>query len=120
MQTLYVHAFLVVRGKRRRLTEPLYFIGRDRRECEFSFDDPDLSKIHAALVRGDGTYILLDYKSISGVFLNGTSARRVVLKSGDVIGVGNQELQFLLVPVQTQKLRRNIRRSARDLPPSLR
>ena len=63
------------------------------------FRDPSVSRQHAAILRDDGAYTLVDQKSTHGTFVNGTKVERATLETGDVIRLGSltgPRLEFYL------------------------
>jgi ABC-type multidrug transport system ATPase subunit len=58
--------------------------------CDEVLDDPTISSRHARLYHAGGTVVLEDLNSSNGTFVNGKQVRKpVVLKPGDVIGLGS-------------------------------
>jgi pSer/pThr/pTyr-binding forkhead associated (FHA) protein len=57
-------------------------------------DNPAVSGHHARLFSESGAVILEDLNSTNGTFVNGQSATRKVLRSGDVVLVGKHQLLF--------------------------
>jgi sigma-B regulation protein RsbU (phosphoserine phosphatase) len=64
-------------------------------ECTVPIKDRYLSRRHAEIVPGDGSWVLKDCGSANGTFLNGTRVERdSPLKSGDRIKLGDTEIVF--------------------------
>ncbi len=60
-----------------------------------TLDDPSTSQTHARALRIGRDWLLEDCGSKNGVFVNGRRARRVLLRSGDLIEIGQTLLLFL-------------------------
>jgi hypothetical protein len=56
--------------------------------------DPYLSKDHAALEAGAGGVVVVDLGSTNGTFVNGTRARRAMLKDGDELRLGGTRIRL--------------------------
>lgn len=77
-------------------------IGRSS-DCHVTIEDPLVSRQHARIVVEDDQATLHDLGSRNGVKVNGVPARQpVVLKDGDRIRIGTQELVFCRADVQAQ------------------
>src|SRR5690349_11699028 len=101
------------RGGRKIVLAPgLYFLGRGE-DVDLSFDDPLVSRRHAALrVSAGGEATLEDLGSSNGVVVNGSAIRGTrTLAVGDVIRIGAEELRLatesapVLVPAGAATLR---------------
>ena len=68
-------------------------IGRST-ESDLVLADPSVSRSHAALLRRDGRFVLVDQESSLGVVVNGQATREHVLEDGDRILLGRQALCF--------------------------
>jgi hypothetical protein len=63
-------------------------------ECTISFDDPNISREHAA-IRPDGDgFVLTDNGSTNGTLVNGAAITAHRLVDGDRIGVGATTIEF--------------------------
>jgi len=80
--------------KRYRLGDSTVFLGRDPEVCELHFDDQELSRKHALIVRANGGYVAFDFRSTNGVFVNEKPIEREVLRNGDIVRIGRQEVEF--------------------------
>jgi len=97
--------FIVVKkGKRKGdkfdLTSDDVIIGRSSRCCDILIDDEDVSKIHCR-IRMDtdkNEFNFFDCGSTNGTMINGESVHHKVLKSHDIINIGESvELIFIQV-----------------------
>lgn len=98
------------------VTGALIGIGRDARN-ELCLTDPDyyVSRFHALLVRTSGTperYFIRDLSSMSGIFVNGSSACQRMLADGDSIQIAGYEL------IYSQETGSGIRRSRLRVVPT--
>ncbi|MDH5455848.1 MAG: FHA domain-containing protein [Gammaproteobacteria bacterium] len=57
-----------------------------------------VSKQHAMLVRSDGGLVLLDLKSRNGTYVNSRRVQSQVLRSNDVISIGDFRIKVVLPP----------------------
>ena len=63
-------------------------------DCDVRFDadaDPDVGRYHAAIVRKENAYHVLDLGQAGGIYVNGDKTESAVLKSGDRIRFGSME-----------------------------
>ncbi len=80
------------------------FIGRDA-SCEFSIDDPSVSRRHARVYQdhssGRGPDVVVqDLGSTNGTLVNGQQVKRALLSHGDRIHIGDVLLRFeMLDPI---------------------
>ncbi len=68
------------------------FVGR-REDCDVVVSDPSVSRRHARLVFREGEWILMDLDSTNGSIVNGERVARCVLKPGDHLLLGNEQLK---------------------------
>ena len=69
-------------------------IGRDA-ECDIQLLDPSVSRKHACVLeQDDGTVIVRDLKSHSGVLVRGQRLTEAVLSQGDEVIVGDTRFEF--------------------------
>lgn len=81
----------VKEGRRRGRIYPLKdesIIGR--KNADLVVDDPKVSTTHAKIVLESGAYVLIDFKSKNGTFVNGERIRaETTLKENDTIKIGD-------------------------------
>ena len=70
-------------------------IGRDPK-CGISIDDPQLSRVHAEIVREENGFVLFDKNSSNGSHINGDRVMRQVLLPGDEIEIGKTKIEVLV------------------------
>ena len=68
-------------------------IGRNK-ECSVSLDTPSVSEHHADLISDQGKWILKDTNSTNGIVMNGKHHKKVTLKDGYLLSLGQVELAF--------------------------
>ena len=61
-------------------------------------DDASVSRRHALVVQRGEEAVVLDDRSMNGVFVNGDRVREAVLRDGDLIELGTVRVRFLDVP----------------------
>jgi serine/threonine protein kinase len=79
-------------------TEPLLF-GRSR-ATDLHLTDPHVSRVHCQVLPEGDQYVLVDFDSGSGTFVNGKEVQRHVLKSGDLIRIGGTHMQYVVDAVE--------------------
>ena len=79
------------------LTKPALRIGRDER-LDIWINHKSISHEHAEVQITDGKVTVFDLESANGMRVNGVSASRAILESGDVLELG--EVRFRFVPSQ--------------------
>src|SRR5581483_5597177 len=72
----------------------VFLLGRNR-ATESQLIDANVSRVHCQVVPAGDQYALVDFDSVGGTFVNGKPIERHVLKSGDLIRIGNTRLQFV-------------------------
>ena len=60
-------------------------------------DDPSVSRRHAQVVHRGGRAVLLDDRSLNGVFVNGARVGEAALQDGDAIAIGRVSLRYVEV-----------------------
>jgi pSer/pThr/pTyr-binding forkhead associated (FHA) protein len=90
---------IVVRGLEDGVTQPFreatVTIGR-LADCQIPLEAENISRVHAAVIRRDDGYYLVDQGSSNGTFLNEQRIESSILKSGDIIRIGNFTLAITL------------------------
>ena len=77
-------------------TEVLLF-GRSR-ATESYLTAPHVSRVHCQVIPEGDHYVVVDFDSASGTFVNGKEIERHVLQSGDLIRIGGTHLQYIVEP----------------------
>src|SRR5262245_24554932 len=77
-------------------SDPL-LLGRSR-ATETHLLDPHVSRVHCQLQSEADDFVLSDFDSAGGTFVNGKRTSRHTLQAGDIIRIGNTRLQFLAEP----------------------
>jgi hypothetical protein len=88
-------ALLVGEGRRSVLSGNSVVIGRSR-ECDIVISDPNVSRRHAELRRGDDGWQVVDLGSTNGVKVNDRRVEEATLRPGDRIRIGVTDLTFEL------------------------
>ncbi len=77
------------------LGAPICLIGRDP-DCDLVLDDPSVSRKHGVIVRTGNRFVVLDYKSSNGLFVNDEPVFKAELSHGDNIRLGDEVVTFNL------------------------
>jgi pSer/pThr/pTyr-binding forkhead associated (FHA) protein len=91
---------LIVRSGGGRAGES-FLLRRDRTrvgrspECEVFLDDVTVSRNHAVVLRGDGTFSVDDQGSLNGTFVNRRRIDSSPLENGDELQIGKYRLTFI-------------------------
>jgi hypothetical protein len=88
-------ALLVAEGKRNVLSGERVLVGRSR-ECDVVLSDPNVSRRHIELHRGERGWAAVDLGSTNGMKVNGRRLSHAELEPGDRITVGITDLTFEL------------------------
>ncbi|GMU86700.1 MAG: hypothetical protein AMXMBFR48_19410 [Ignavibacteriales bacterium] len=95
---------VVKKGRRKNekfdLTKNDIIIGRSPKCCDIILEDDEVSKIHCRIRKNPGTneFLFFDCGSTNGTMVNGASATNIVLKSHDIITLGESvELVYIQV-----------------------
>lgn len=75
-------------------------IGRDFNQCRLVLDDESVSGRHAYIERDHNRFVIYDWGSRNGVFVNGNLVAQQELRDGDLVRVGRVELCFHAPTVQ--------------------
>ena len=73
-------------------TQPL-LVGRSR-ATEAKLIDPHVAPVHCQILWQDDHFVIRDFDSDAGTFLNGQRVSEHALKTGDMIRIGNTRLQL--------------------------
>jgi pSer/pThr/pTyr-binding forkhead associated (FHA) protein len=60
-------------------------------------EDPSVSRRHAVVVHRNGRAVLLDDRSLNGIFVNGERVGEAQLRDGDAIMIGHVSLRYVEV-----------------------
>jgi Protein of unknown function (DUF3662)/Inner membrane component of T3SS, cytoplasmic domain len=88
-------ALLVSEGRRNVLSGDRVLVGRSR-ECDVVVSDPNVSRRHIELRRGERGWVAVDLGSTNGMKVNGRRVSQAELDPGDRITVGVTDLTFEL------------------------
>jgi hypothetical protein len=88
-------ALLVAEGRRNVLRGERVLVGRSR-ECEVTVSDPNVSRRHIELRRGERGWTAVDLGSTNGMKVNGRRIGQAELNPGDRITIGVTDLTFEL------------------------
>jgi hypothetical protein len=88
-------ALLVAEGRRNVLSGERVLVGRSR-ECDVTVSDPNVSRRHIELRRGDRGWAAVDLGSTNGMKVNGRRIGHAELNPGDRITIGVTDLTFEL------------------------
>lgn len=64
-------------------------------ECDVVVDDPNASRRHAEITRREDGWWITDLGATNGTLVNGTLIKERRLRTGDVIRIGNAEIDYL-------------------------
>ena len=81
------------------LREPTTRLGRSH-TADVVLEDSSVSRRHALIVRRGDSTVLLDDRSLNGVFVNGTRVTEQALAPGDQIAVGKVVLRYVEIGEQ--------------------
>jgi FHA domain-containing protein/type III secretion system (T3SS) inner membrane Yop/YscD-like protein len=88
-------ALLVTEGRRNVLSGERVLVGRSR-ECDVVVSDPNVSRRHIELRRGQRGWAAVDLGSTNGMKVNGHRVSHAELEPGDRITIGITDLTFEL------------------------
>jgi hypothetical protein len=88
-------ALLVAEGRRNVLSGERVMVGRSR-ECDVVVSDPNVSRRHIELRRGERGWAAIDLGSTNGMKVNGRRLGHAELEPGDRITIGITDLTFEL------------------------
>lgn len=81
------------------LTEQKLLVGRGE-ECQIALDDASVSRIHLEVIRTEHGLMVLDQGSSNGLRINGTDLPSAMLRSGDLLELGDVRLKFVPAGVE--------------------
>jgi pSer/pThr/pTyr-binding forkhead associated (FHA) protein len=81
------------------LLEHKLLIGRGE-ECQIALDDASVSRVHVELLRTEHGLMILDQGSSNGLRINGADLPSAMLRSGDVVELGDVRLKFIPAGVE--------------------
>ena len=64
---------------------------------DIQLEDPSVSRRHAVLAHRGGRAVLLDDRSLNGIYVNGQRVSEAVLHDGDWIAIGHVSLRYVEV-----------------------
>ncbi|MBM3993679.1 MAG: FHA domain-containing protein [Planctomycetes bacterium] len=76
--------------------------GRSR-ATDTPLTDPHVSRVHCQVLPEGGDYVVVDFDSASGTFVNGKEIDRHVLVPGDLIRIGDTHMQFVADETTTRR-----------------
>jgi hypothetical protein len=83
-------------GREIPISRETFFIGRSKGN-NIPISDPSISRKHAVINFIDGKYVISDLNSLKGTYVNGKKVEEAVLRSGDIINIGESRMQFRLI-----------------------
>jgi pSer/pThr/pTyr-binding forkhead associated (FHA) protein len=81
------------------LVEHKLLIGRGE-ECQIALDDASVSRVHVEVLRTEHGLMILDQGSSNGLRINGADLPSAMLRSGDVVELGDVRLKFIPAGVE--------------------
>jgi serine/threonine protein kinase len=72
--------------------EPL-LLGRSR-HVPWPLKDPSVSRVHCEIELEDGQVVVNDHESSSGTYINGKRVTEAILRSGDVLQIGDTKMRL--------------------------
>jgi hypothetical protein len=78
-------------GRVREFTQSRLVLGRGK-EADLRIDDPNVSRMHAAIYWNDGRLMIDDLGSTNGTMVNGYPVTSTVLRPRDVVAIGESRL----------------------------
>jgi pSer/pThr/pTyr-binding forkhead associated (FHA) protein len=81
------------------LSEQKLLVGRGE-ECQIALDDASVSRVHVEVLRTEHGLMILDQGSSNGLRINGADLPSAMLRSGDVVELGDVRLKFVPAGVE--------------------
>ncbi len=82
------------RGKKIDLNKPILKIGK-REDNDLVVDEKTVSRNHLIIEQKENSYLLKDLESTNGTFINDIRVKEAYLSPGDVIRIGNVQIEFI-------------------------
>lgn len=84
---------LTVDGKQHEVKQRRVVLGRSR-DCDIQLSDTNVSRRHAELRQEGASYWMVDLGSTNGMEVNGKRVKRVKLRDGDTVTLGETDVVF--------------------------
>lgn len=81
-------------GKLLHLRFPSTTLGRAA-ECDLRFEDDGISRVHCTIHLDRSRFVIRDNESTNGTLVNGEAVVQTELRDGDIISIGEVDLEFL-------------------------
>ena len=81
------------------MLEQKLLVGRGE-ECQIALDDASVSRVHVEVLRTEHGLMILDQGSSNGLRINGADLPSAMLRSGDVVELGDVRLKFVPAGVE--------------------
>src|SRR5262245_30448329 len=82
------------------LGNEVLLLGRSR-ATETHLTDPHVSRVHCQIQPEGSKYVIVDFDSASGTFVNGKETEKHTLKPGDLVRIGGTHLQYVEDGIET-------------------
>lgn len=82
------------RGKKIDLNKPTLKIGK-REDNDLVVDEKTVSRNHLVIEQKENSYLLKDLESTNGTFINDIRVKEAYLSPGDIIRIGNVQIEFI-------------------------
>ncbi|MBI3207565.1 MAG: cyclic nucleotide-binding domain-containing protein [Candidatus Solibacter usitatus] len=73
---------------------PTTLLGRAD-DCDYHFEDDGISRAHCSITAERGRFVVRDLQSTNGTLVNGQPVMEMELHNGDLISIGEVDLEFL-------------------------
>jgi hypothetical protein len=97
--TMSAPYLLAANGERIHLDKPVFKIGRDPLQADYTRDNLVIGRVHALFLTQNGEYFFEDNSSRNGSFINGVKAepqQKIKIRHEDCIKLANEEYIFRL------------------------
>ena len=82
--------------------KPMFMIGKSHQHADYAVEgNPAISRVHAAIMQVQGSYVIKDNNSTNGTFVNDRrlqNGEEIPVTDGTVIRLGNENFTFQIVP----------------------